>query len=57
MIENLTEYKYVITCRINTQDYGMTFTEKATCDNLDLMEEIRASLANMDKKIASHFEE
>lgn len=57
MIENLTEYKYVITCRINTQDYGMTFTEKATCDNLDLMEEIRASLANMDRKIAFHFEE
>jgi hypothetical protein len=57
MIENLTEYKYTITCRINHEDYSMSFTEKTTCDNLDLMEEIRASLANMDKKIASHFEE
>ena len=29
MIENLIEYKYVITCRINNMDYGMSFTEKA----------------------------
>jgi len=57
MIENLTEYKYTITCRINHEDYCMSFTQKATCDNLDLMEEIRNSLAILDKKIASHFEE
>lgn len=57
-MENLYGYKYNITCRITKdEDYSMSFTEKASCDNIDLMEEIRKSLANLDKKVSSHFEE
>jgi hypothetical protein len=57
-MENLYGYKYNITCRITKdEDYSMSFTEKGSCDNLDLMEEIRSSLANLDKKVSSHFQE
>ena len=56
MIENLTEHKFVITCRVSNIDYAMSFSEKEVCgDNEELVEKIRESFGKIERKVEAHF--
>lgn len=54
-MENLTEYKFVISCKIKGMDYAISFSESATCDNQDLLDQVRAALNVIEKKVEDHF--
>lgn len=56
MVENVTEHKYVISCKVSNIDYAMSFTEKEVCgDNEELVEKIRTSFGKIERKIDAHF--